>query len=111
MTTPCQPCICELPTKLFMRHEDIIKKSESFFDVSYIEMQDCMRIREWVEPRQMTMAAIKQITGMSLKNIGYLFGGRDHSTVIHAIRTVKNLSDTDNAYRNKWERYIKYLSI
>ena len=49
------------------------------------------RKRELVHPRQVAMYLAKEKTDLSLKSIGYHFGGRDHSTVIHAVQTISDL--------------------
>ncbi|MDW8332616.1 MAG: helix-turn-helix domain-containing protein, partial [Bacteroidia bacterium] len=51
----------------------------------------------------------KEYTKASLKTIGYHFGGRDHSTVIHALRTVKNLQATDKTFRKYLEDIQKII--
>ena len=59
--------------------------------VSYEEMKHKTRKREVVQARQIAMTLIKDYTKLSLKNIGMKFGGRDHSTVIHACNTIDDL--------------------
>lgn len=59
------------------------------------------RKREIVEARQIAMALTKLNTGLTLKNIGLRYGGRDHSTVIHALQTIQDLVDTDKAFHQK----------
>jgi chromosomal replication initiator protein len=54
------------------------------------------------EARQIAMTIMKEKTKMSLKDIGIFFGGRDHSTVIHAKRTVLNLCETNKVFRKKF---------
>jgi len=61
------------------------------------------RKREVVEARQIAMFFIKKKTHMSLKGIGLLFGGRDHSTVIHANQTVTDLIEYDKKFQQKVE--------
>lgn len=56
------------------------------------------RQRELVVPRQVAMYFMKHKTRMSLKAIGELFGGRNHSTVIYACQTVDDLIDTDTKF-------------
>ncbi len=58
------------------------------------------RKQEIVNARQMAMYLCKELTNCSLKTIGLHFGGRDHSTVIHAYQTVEDLSKTDPKYRS-----------
>ncbi len=57
------------------------------------------RKREVVQARQVAMFFSKEITNHSLKTIGLHFGGRDHSTVIHAVRSVEDQVDTDPSFR------------
>ncbi|MEM6287233.1 MAG: chromosomal replication initiator protein DnaA [Bacteroidota bacterium] len=57
------------------------------------------RKREVVQARQVAMYFSKEITKHSLKTIGLHFGGRDHSTVIHAVRSVEDQIDTDPSFR------------
>jgi chromosomal replication initiator protein len=59
------------------------------------------RKREVVIARQTAMVIIKEITDMSLKSIGFIFGNRDHSTVIHALTAVSDMIDTDKRYAFK----------
>jgi chromosomal replication initiator protein len=58
------------------------------------------RKKEVVTARQVAMYFAKEHTNHSLKSIGYHFGGRDHSTVIHSVQTVSDLIDSDKTFRN-----------
>ena len=53
----------------------------------------------------------KQLTQASLKNIGMYFGGRDHSTVIHACQTVNDLIDTDKKFKSDVDELAKRIKI
>jgi chromosomal replication initiator protein len=57
------------------------------------------RKKEVVTARQVAMYFAKEHTNHSLKSIGYHFGGRDHSTVIHSVQTVSDLIDSDKTFR------------
>ncbi|HLK97363.1 MAG TPA: chromosomal replication initiator protein DnaA, partial [Hymenobacter sp.] len=63
-----------------------------FYNVTIADLKAKSRKRELVHPRQIAMYLAKEKTDLSLKSIGYHFGGRDHSTVIHAIQTVSDLA-------------------
>ena len=65
------------------------------FDIGLDELKDKSRKKEVVIPRQIAMYFAKEFTNFSLKAIGYHFGGRDHSTVIHAIQSVSDMMDTN----------------
>lgn len=62
-----------------------------YFNVTVADLKAKSRKRELVHPRQVAMFLAKEKTDLSLKSIGYHFGGRDHSTVIHAVQTVSDL--------------------
>ncbi|HYE94731.1 MAG TPA: chromosomal replication initiator protein DnaA [Rubricoccaceae bacterium] len=69
------------------------------------------RKREVVEARQVAMYFAKQLTKHSLKTIGLHFGGRDHSTVIHAVQSVEDQIETDGHFREKIEEMKKKLEL
>ncbi len=75
--------------------ERIIEEVTDHFNIKLSEIKGKSRLRDVVMPRQIAMYLAKQYTALSLKNIGYHFSGRDHSTVIHAIQTVNDLIDID----------------
>ncbi|UJP64985.1 chromosomal replication initiator protein DnaA [Mongoliitalea daihaiensis] len=80
---------------------DFIQKTCSdYFDIKIEDLKAKTRKKEIVTARQVAMYFSKEFTNHSLKSIGYHFGGRDHSTVIHAVQTVNDLMDTDTAFRN-----------
>ena len=62
-----------------------------FYAISVSDLKAKSRKREVVHPRQVAMYLAKELTELSLKSIGYHFGGRDHSTVIHAVQIVNDL--------------------
>ena len=71
----------------------------SFFKVTLAELTGKSRKKELVVPRQIAMFFCKEFTNFSLKSIGYHFGGRDHSTVIHAVQTISDLCTKDGEIR------------
>jgi len=73
------------------------------YNISLDLMKSKTRIREMVVARQVAMYFCKKFTDLSLKAIGYSFGKRDHSTVIHAISTVNDMMDTDQRFFNTIE--------
>ena len=80
---------------------DFIQKTVSdYFKIDPKDLKDKTRKKEIVTARQIAMYFAKEYTNHSLKSIGYHFGGRDHSTVIHAVQTVNDLIDTDHTIRN-----------
>lgn len=75
--------------------DKIIDAVTSYYGIKVVDIKGKTRLREVVLPRQIAMYLTKEFTELSLKTIGYHFGGRDHSTVIHAIQTVNDLQDQD----------------
>lgn len=80
---------------------DFIQKTCSdYFGIKLDDLKAKTRKKEIVSARQVAMYFCKEFTNHSLKSIGYHFGGRDHSTVIHAVQTVNDLMETDNSFKN-----------
>ena len=80
---------------------DFIQKTVSeYFGIALDDLKAKTRKKEIVIARQVAMYFSKEFTNHSLKSIGYHFGGRDHSTVIHALTTVNDMIDTDNQFKN-----------
>ena len=90
--------------------DQITKVVCEFFEVDENKVREKNRKKEVVQARQVAMYLAKKLTNSSLKTIGLHFGGRDHSTVIHAqnsietaINSDKNMKDIVNNLRNKIE--------
>ncbi|WP_243048452.1 chromosomal replication initiator protein DnaA [Dyella sp. RRB7] len=82
-------------------------------DYYQVRLQDLLskrRVRSLARPRQIAMALSKELTEHSLPEIGEAFGGRDHTTVLHACRTIKKLCETDTRMRQDWEQLIRILT-
>ena len=94
---------------------DYIQKTVSdHFRVSQNELKAKTRRREIVIARQVAMYFSKDYTNHSLKSIGYHFGGRDHSTIIHALQSVNNMLDTDARFRcsvNELKKKLKMRTV
>lgn len=74
--------------------------------VNYIKMQNKCRKRELVEARHISMYLLFRIMNLKHTAIGKMFGGRDHTTSMHAIKAVQNLIDTDEKFRTKVDKLI-----
>uniref|UniRef100_UPI004049C999 chromosomal replication initiator protein DnaA n=1 Tax=Fulvivirga sp. TaxID=1931237 RepID=UPI004049C999 len=91
---------------------DYIQKTVSdYFRVSQDDLKAKTRKKEIVIARQVAMFFSKDYTNHSLKSIGYHFGGRDHSTVIHAVQSVNDMIDTDSKFRYSIDELKKKLKI
>ena len=75
--------------------ENIQKTVADYYKIKVSEMYSKKRVRSLARPRQMAMALAKELTPMSLPEIGEAFGGRDHTTVLHACRKIVELIDAD----------------
>jgi chromosomal replication initiator protein len=75
--------------------DEIQKACAAHFRIDPSEMRSKRRARAVARPRQVAMYLAKKMTPRSLPEIGRIFGGRDHSTVIHAIRTIEELRQTN----------------
>ena len=81
--------------------EDIQKLVATHYSVSRADILSSRRTAVVVKPRQVAMFLAKTLTMRSLPEIGRRFGGRDHTTVLHAVRKIEALSQTDGALREE----------
>ena len=82
-----------------------------YFDLNIDSLKSKTRKRNIVQARQLAMYFSKQLTKSSLANIGAQCGEKDHATVLHACKTVNNLSDTDKTFRVYVEDLEKKFSM
>ena len=75
--------------------DQIQKAVSDHFELKPLDLISARRARAVARPRQIAMYLAKRLTTRSLPEIGRKFGGRDHSTVIHAVRRIEELRDTD----------------
>lgn len=91
---------------------DYIQKVVSdYFQMDVETLQSKTRKRHIVQARQLAMFFAKKFTKASLASIGSQIGKRDHATVLHACKTVDNLSSTDKQFRKYVEDLTKKLSV
>ncbi len=77
--------------------ENIQKTVAEYFKIRTADMLSSKRNRSIARPRQIAMALAKELTKHSLPEIGVAFGGKDHTTVLHATRRVKELRETESS--------------
>mgnify|MGYP003335489715 CR=1 FL=1 len=82
----------------------------NYFNISLNEMLSQRRSRPLARPRQVAMYLAKKLTTRSLPEIGRRFANRDHTTVIHAVKTVTRLSEQDEEMKKNINQ-IKSLLI
>jgi chromosomal replication initiator protein len=83
--------------------EEIQKKTAEFYKLQIEEMHSPRRARRVARPRQIAMYLSRELTSRSLPDIGKRFGGRDHTTVLHACRRIEDLRRTDPALEQEVE--------
>jgi chromosomal replication initiator protein len=89
--------------------EEIQKRVSAHFNVRIADMHSARRARAVARPRQVAMYLSKQLTSRSLPEIGRKFGGRDHTTVMHAVRKVEELKATDASFAEDVELLRRML--
>ena len=89
--------------------EEIQKRVAEHFNIRIADMHSARRSRAVARPRQVAMYLSKQLTARSLPEIGRKFGGRDHTTVMHAIRKVDELSQADVSFAEDVELLRRML--
>lgn len=89
---------------------NIQKTVADYYQISLPNLLSTSRSRSLARPRQLAMALAKEITDHSLPEIGRAFGGRDHTTVLHACRTIRDLTHTDGKLRQDWEMLLRQLT-
>ena len=77
--------------------EDIQKRVAGHYNIRFADMHSARRARAVARPRQVAMYLAKQLTSRSLPDIGRRFGGRDHTTVMHAVKRIEELCKSDSA--------------
>lgn len=90
--------------------ENIQKTVADYYKVKVADLLSKRRSRSIARPRQMAMALAKELTNHSLPEIGDNFGGRDHTTVIHACRKVKDLITEAGEFAEDYKNLLRILS-
>jgi chromosomal replication initiator protein len=90
--------------------ENIQKIVAEYFKIRVGELLSKRRSRSIARPRQMAMALAKELTRHSLPEIGDAFGGRDHTTVLHACRRIKALRDEEQGIEEDYNNLLRTLT-
>jgi chromosomal replication initiator protein len=90
--------------------DEIQKTVCEFYKIRVSELLSSKRTQIIARPRQVAMALSKELTQLSLPSIGNAFGGRDHSTVIHAQKTISNLRKSDEKLDRDYNLLIQMLN-
>ncbi|HEX5419700.1 MAG TPA: chromosomal replication initiator protein DnaA [Gammaproteobacteria bacterium] len=90
--------------------ENIQKTVAGYFKIRVADLLSKRRSRSIARPRQIAMALAKELTTHSLPEIGDAFGGRDHTTVLHACRRVKALRETETRVAEDYNNLLRTLT-
>ena len=90
--------------------ENIQKEVCEYYKLRVTDLLSRRRTRTIARPRQMAMALSKELTEHSLPEIGDAFGGRDHTTVLHACRKIQELCETDGRIREDKAKLVRKLT-
>ena len=91
--------------------ENIQKTTAEYYHIKLSDLLSKRRSRSVARPRQMAMALAKELTNYSLPEIGEAFGGRDHTTVIHACKKIKELRDFNLDIEEDYRKLLRVLTI
>ncbi|MBM3357340.1 MAG: chromosomal replication initiator protein DnaA [Betaproteobacteria bacterium] len=89
--------------------ENIQRTVADYYKIKVSEMYSKKRARNVARPRQVAMALAKELTQLSLPDIGEAFGGRDHTTVLHACRKIALLKSTNSEITRDFNSLLKVL--
>ncbi len=90
--------------------ENIQKTVASYYKIRVSDLLSKRRTRSITRPRQIAMALAKELSNYSLPEIGDAFGGRDHTTVIHACRKVSELRNSDSLVEEDYQNLLRTLT-
>jgi len=90
--------------------ENIQKTVADYYKVRVADLLSKRRNRSIARPRQVAMALAKELTSHSLPEIGDAFGGRDHTTVLHACKRIKEFRDTDQRIGEDYSNLLRTLT-
>lgn len=104
-----QKFVKSTPREITIEH--IQKTVGDYFNIPIEKINSATRKREIVQARQLAMFFSKAYTKHSLASIGSKLGNKDHATVLHACKTVKNLCDTDREFKKHFEEIENIIRI
>ena len=90
--------------------ENIQKTVSDYYNIRVSDLLSSKRTRSLARPRQVSMCLSKELTNHSLPEIGDSFGGRDHTTVLHACRRIKALRNEDADIAEDYTKLIRALT-
>lgn len=90
--------------------DNIQKTVADYYKLRLADLHSKTRTRSIARPRQVAMALAKELTNHSLPEIGNAFGGRDHTTVLHACRKIEELKESNREIRDDYNNLLRLLT-
>jgi chromosomal replication initiator protein len=90
--------------------DNIQKTVAEYYKIRVSDLHSTRRSRSITRPRQLAMALAKELTNHSLPEIGDAFGGRDHTTVLHACRKIGELRESDARINEDYTNLLRSLT-
>ena len=90
--------------------DNIQRTVAEYYKIKVADLLSKRRTRTVTRPRQVAMALAKELTNHSLPEIGDAFGGRDHTTVLHACKKIVELQETDPGIREDYQNFMRLLT-
>jgi chromosomal replication initiator protein len=90
--------------------DNIQRVVADYYKIKVSDLLSKRRSRSVARPRQVAMSLSKELTNHSLPEIGDAFGGRDHTTVLHACRKIKELRESDSDIREDYKNLLRHLT-
>jgi chromosomal replication initiator protein len=90
--------------------DNIQRTVAEYYKIKMADMISKKRNRSVARPRQVAMCLSKELTNHSLPEIGTMFGGRDHTTVMHACRTINDLRKSSTDMEEDYQILLRSLS-
>ena len=89
----------------------IQKAVAEYYNIRVSDLHSKKRSRSITRPRQLAMAITKELTSYSLPEIGDSFGGRDHTTVIHACKKIAELKESNVTVNEDYKNLVRLLTL
>ncbi|MEO7557530.1 MAG: chromosomal replication initiator protein DnaA [Gammaproteobacteria bacterium] len=90
---------------------NIQKTVAEYYKIRVADLLSARRTRTLARPRQLAMSLAKELTNHSLPEIGGAFGGRDHTTVLHACRKIADLKESDSRIKEDYSILVRTLTL
>jgi chromosomal replication initiator protein len=90
--------------------DNIQKTVSDYFNIRLSDLLSSKRNRSLARPRQLSMSLAKELTNHSLPEIGDAFGGRDHTTVLHACKKIGELRQGNNELDEDYKNLVRVLT-